>query len=113
MSEIRSLILNVKDKNRWNCVLFARSRCPKLPFGLWTIKDKKKICNDNTPRVGSVAVMNVGLPWGHVGIVTAVGKNHITIQEANFKIGKITERHNTIANLKIVGYFNPSYPQGT
>jgi surface antigen len=53
--------------------------------------------------------MNVGMPWGHVGVVTEVGKEHITIEEANFKNCKITKRHDTSANLMIIGYFNPQY----
>ncbi len=104
--------MNATDPNRWNCVFYVRARVPKLPYGLWTIKDKKKIINDHTPKIGSVAIMNVGLPWGHVGIITKVGTRHLTIKEANFKYGKITERHGTTGDLKILGYFNPSYPQG-
>ena len=100
-------IVNVTDLQRCNCVFWTRSRVPKLPYGLWTIADKKKICNDHTPKIGSVAIMNCGLPWGHVGIVRKVGKQHLTIEEANFKSCKVTKRHDTSANLMIIGYFNP------
>ena len=102
-------ILNTTDPNRKNCVFYVRARVPKLPYGMWTIRNKKAICNDNTPRKGSVAIMYVGLPWGHLGIITKVGKRHVTIKEANFKHGKITERHGTTADLMIIGYFNPNY----
>jgi len=102
-------IKNTTDPRRCNCVFYVRERVPNLPFGQWTIKDKKKICNDSIPRVGSVAIMYIGLPWGHCGIVKKVGKRHLTIQEANFRTCKITERHDTSANLMIIGYFNPSY----
>ena len=107
MSKNYTEILNVTDPNRWNCVKYARERCHKLPFKLWTISDKKKIINDNTPDKGSVAIMNTGLPWGHVGIIKKVGRNHLTIQEANYKAGKITERHGRAVDLKILGYLNP------
>lgn len=100
-------ILNTTDPNRWNCVKFARARVARLPFGLWTIADKKKIINDHTPDKGSVAIMNVGLPWGHVGVIKHVGRNHLTIIEANYKYGKVTERHGRAVDLKIIGYFNP------
>ena len=102
-------ILNATDPNRCNCVFWVRARVPKLPFGLWTILNKKKIINDHTPRVGSVAIINVGLPWGHVALVKKVGTQHLTIQEANFKSCKITERHGNTADLKIIGYFNPNF----
>lgn len=102
-------ILNAIDPNRWNCVKYARARCHKLPYGLWTIGDKKKIVNDHTPKKNSVAIINAGLPWGHVAIVIRVGTRHLTIREANYKYGKITERHGTTADLKIIGYFNPEY----
>ena len=38
-------ILNATDPNKCNCVLFVRARVPKLPYGLWTIGNKKKIIN--------------------------------------------------------------------
>jgi len=109
MSKPYTEILSTTDLLRCNCVFYARERVPKLPFGQWTIKDKKKICNDHTPKVGSIAIMNVGLPWGHFGVVKEVGSHHITIEEANFKNCKITKRHDTSANLMIIGYFNPNY----
>jgi hypothetical protein len=103
------LTLNSTDKNRFNCVLFARSMVPSLPFGLWTIWNKKKIINSQTSRVGTVAIMNVGLPWGHVGVViarTESGK-YKTVREANFQSGKVTERTGTTTELKILGYYDP------
>lgn len=105
----KMLVLSTTDKNRFNCVKWAREQVPELPFGLWTILNKKKIINSQTSKVGSVAIMNVGLPWGHVGVVVArtdSGK-YKTIKEANFKSGKITERQGTTTELKILGYFDP------
>jgi hypothetical protein len=50
--------------------------------------------------------MNVGLPWGHLGIVKSFENGMLTIQEANFKLGKITERWGTFEDLKILGFFS-------
>ena len=99
------LIINSVDKNRCNCVKWVRDRVPKLPFGLWTILDKKKIINAKNPKVGRVAIMNVGMPWGHVGIVHKLQGKEIIIREANYKMCKVTERQGTEAELKILGYF--------
>ena len=111
MSKAYIEIINRTDKNRCNCVLYARSKVPSLPFGLWTIGDKNKIINSRKPEKGSVAIMSVGLPAGHVGVVVKVGSNHLTIQEANFKSCKITERHDTAKNFHITGYFKPKAPK--
>jgi surface antigen len=73
---------------------------------LWTLSDKKKIINTLEPSVGSVAVMAVGA-FGHVGVVTYVGRNHITIQEANYYTCRLSERHGDAKAFKIVGYFKP------
>lgn len=102
-------VLNVTDKDRWNCVFWVRARVPRLPYGLWTIGDKKKIINSQTSRVGAVAIISTGLPWGHVALVTdrSEGGKWKTIQEANYKFGKVTERKGTSKELKIVGYFDP------
>jgi GH25 family lysozyme M1 (1,4-beta-N-acetylmuramidase) len=68
---------------------------------------KRKIINAYTPTVGDVAIMTVGF-FGHVGIVQEINGEIITIKEANYKTGSITERQGTASELKIVGYFNPS-----
>jgi hypothetical protein len=109
MSNNNLIVINDTDKNRWNCVKFARSLVPQLPFGLWTINDKKKIINTQTSRVGAVAIMNVGMPWGHVGVVIArsEGGKYKTIRESNFKYGKVTERQGKTKELKIIGYYDP------
>ena len=103
-------ITNLKEKSIWkcNCVIWARSKVEKLPHGLWIIGDKKKIINDQIPQIGSVAILNVGMPWGHCAVVHRIGKNHITIREANYRTCRLTERHDSPLNLKIVGYFNPN-----
>ena len=100
-------VMNATDTNRWNCVKYARSRCASLPFGLWTLADKRKIINSAQPRAGCVAIINVGWPVGHVAFVTNKDGRNITIQEANYKYGKITERCGTEKTLKILGYYDP------
>lgn len=89
----------------WNCVLYARSRMPGLPFGLWTYADKVKIINHRKPEKGDIAIIKTNQIWGHVAVVTKIGSLHTTIQEGNWKTGKITERHDTPYALRITGYF--------
>lgn len=101
------LVLNATEKNRYNCVKWVRERVPNLPFGLWTIGDKKKIINTKKAKIGRVAIISTCTPWGHVAIVTEKGSDRIVIREANFKFGKVTERQGTKKDLKILGYFNP------
>jgi len=105
MSKPYTKILNSNDPQRCNCVKYARKFCPSLPFGLWTIWNKKKIINTKNAKKGHVAIISTGLPWGHCAIVTEYYKDHITIREANYINCKITERHDTEKNLKILGYF--------
>lgn len=107
MSKYYELTLNKTDHFRFNCVKWIRARVPNLPFNLWTIWDKKKIIDTQKAKIGRVAIMNVGLPWGHVGLVVGKGSDRIVIQEANYRLGKITERQGTTKELKILGYFNP------
>lgn len=107
MSNYQMLTLNNTDRNKCNCVKWVRDRIKNLPYGLWTIWDKKKIIDTQKCKVGRVAIMKVGLPWGHVGIVTQKGSDRIVIQEANFKRCQVTERQGTEKQLKIIGYFNP------
>jgi hypothetical protein len=107
MSQNNLIVVNDTDPNRWNCVKFVRARVPSLPFGLWTLNDKKKIINSYESRVGAVAIMETGLPWGHVGIVCEKHGSRKTIIEANFKYGKVTQRTGKSADLNIVGYFVP------
>ena len=106
MNKNYTIVLNAKDKYRFNCVKWVRDRIPKLPYGLISFNDKKKIINSHKAKIGRVAIMKVGLPWGHLGIITEKGSDRIVIQEANYKLGKITERQGTEEELKIVGYFN-------
>ena len=108
MSKYYLQVINNTDKNRFNCVKWLRNKVPKLPYGLWTIQSKIKIINSHKAKIGRVAIMNIGLPFGHLGIITGKGSDRIVIREANFKIGKITERQGTEKELKIIGYYNPN-----
>jgi len=107
MSEKSTIILSNKEKNSDNCVKWARQFVPNMPFGLFTFTDKKNIINSKKAKVGSIAIIETDKKIGHVAVVIWVGKNHITIKEANFKTGKITQRHDTEKDLKVLGYFNP------
>ncbi len=103
------IIKEVKQKTKYacNCVLYARTWVPDLPYGLWTLWQKKKIMNARLPRKGAVAVMKCGFPWGHVGVVIGWNrkKNKIRIKEANWRRCKLTIRYGTPEELKIVGYY--------
>ncbi|AKT40641.1 CHAP domain-containing protein [Chondromyces crocatus] len=90
-----------------NCVLYARCRQPKLPFGLTTYAQKRAIINTQTAKAGYVAIINSGSSYGHVAYVTKVNGSTITIAEGNWPNGKCGTRSGTKAGLKIVGYFKP------
>ncbi|AKT40640.1 CHAP domain-containing protein [Chondromyces crocatus] len=90
-----------------NCVLYARCRQPKLPFGLNTYQDKLNIINTQTAAAGYVAVINSGSSAGHVAYVTSVSGSTIHIAEGNWPNGSCGTRSGTKAGLKIQGYFRP------
>jgi hypothetical protein len=97
-------------KYRGQCVTYARSLYPSLPSGLWNYASKKRIINSFTPRIGCVAIHNIGL-YGHVSIVmeysgTGTEPTDIfKIREANFRKGFITEREAMKAELAITGFY--------
>lgn len=103
------LVINKTDPNRFNCVLFARNKVRSLPYGLFTLEDKKKIINTQTSHVGDIAIMDVGGSVGHVGVVIDRGLKgeYKTILEANYRSGTITERTGSTKDLKIIGYYHP------
>jgi len=82
-------ILNTTDKNRCNCVLYARSQGLVFPTGMWTIADKKRIINTANPKKGCLAIMNVGVWYiltsgmapGHPEARKRVFSGHIGIVE--------------------------------
>lgn len=99
--------LNKTNPNRCNCVDYARSIVKSLPYGLWTLRNKKNIINSHKAEEGVVVIMDAGF-WGHVGVVTKKDGRFITIQEANWRSCTMTERTGTESELKIVGYFDPN-----
>jgi hypothetical protein len=105
-------------KDTRECVIYARSRVPSLPFGLTTWASKKKIINSQNCIAGSVAIIDTTAydAVGHVAVVEGCNSTKTTgairITETNFSRGRKTERRtstNTIANaakeLKIIGYY--------
>lgn len=100
------------------CTTYARSQVKSLPGNLWTYKDKKNIVNSHTCKAGSVAIIDLGNPIGHVAVVESCDSSGSTqgikIREANWKLGKITRRNSRTSKisksqseLKIYGYFRP------
>ncbi len=100
------------------CVTYARSRVPKLPYGLTTLAQKKAIINSYSCSAGSVAIIDGVAYYGHVAVVegcfTSQTSGAIRITETNWQKGKRTERRasNTsitkaAQELKILGYFKP------
>lgn len=100
------------------CTTYARSQVKSLPGNLWTYKDKKNIVTSHTCKAGSVAIIDLGNPIGHVAVVESCDSSGSTqgikIREANWKSGKITRRNSRTSKisksqseLKIYGYFRP------
>lgn len=90
-----------------NCVLYARSRQPKLPYGLTSYQDKKNEIDVYKPQVGAVAVMPGGdARYGHVSYVAKVNADGtIVLDEANWKPCQITTNVKvTPSSRGIVGY---------
>jgi hypothetical protein len=97
--------INENHALRCNCVLYLRALGVKMPFGLFTIEDKKKIINTKKPAPGNIAIIDTGQKWGHIALITYARGRHVTIREANFYGCQISERHDTPDALHIVGYF--------
>ena len=95
------------EANRNNCVFYARCRVPSLPYGLTYYSDKKRIINSLTPSVGSVAVMNIFPPYGHLAVVEHFSNGKIGVREGNNPLGQIRYRENTPSAMKVTGYFRP------
>lgn len=114
-----SITTTIIGKWSGECVSYVRSLVPSLPYGLYTLTDKKRIINSYTCRAGSVAVIDAAAPYGHVAFVKSCDASGriqgITIKEANWKKGYITERESRVsgsisksqAELRILGYYRP------
>jgi hypothetical protein len=97
------------------CVDYARSRMPSLPYGLYTLNDKRNIINASSCKAGSVAIIDVGNSIGHVAYVESCDSSgssqSIVITETNWKAGYKTRRtaktskiSNAQSELRIIGY---------
>lgn len=77
--------------HRYNCVTYARWLQPALPYGLFSLADKKAIIKSSSPKKNSVAIINVGNSVGHVAYVADVddsgSSRSITLYEANYPSG--------------------------
>lgn len=95
-----------------NCVLFARCKQPKLPYGLTYWSDKVAIINSNHAHVGCVAMIPTSHQYGHVayvdGVDTAPSPNRITLREANWTPNACTSRTGTKDGLNIRNYWCPA-----
>jgi hypothetical protein len=104
-----------------NCVLFLRNdmhvRFPNVDLSNWSAK--QGIVNvRGAPRNGDIAIIAVpsgpAAPYGHVAMVVDVTPTTMTILEANFSAGRVTERRATGTDLadlqrqfRIFGYYRP------
>jgi len=91
------------------CTAYVQTRVSSFT-GVTTLTEKMNYNNDDTPKVGSVAIMTSSEyeEYGHVGYIEAVNGSQITITEANVHPGKITQATGTAEQLNIIGYYNPS-----
>ncbi len=88
-----------------NCVTWVRcAKASWLPYGLFTLADKKRVMNSSSADPGKVAVHNIYYPYGHVSYITKVKGSTIYIEEANYSRCKVTKRSGSKSNLKIIGY---------
>lgn len=116
--------------NGSNCVKYARCRVPSFGKGAdmtymeakydkagKLLSGKKGTINSTTPKIGSIAICNTALPYGHAAWVKNVVKTIdpktkketvlITVYEANFMGNYISYRTGTATELFIIGYYIP------
>jgi len=95
-----------------NCVLFARCKQPKLPYGLTYWSDKVAIINSNHAHAGCVAMIPTSHVYGHAAYVdhvdTAPSPNVIYLREANWQPNACSSRHGTKDGLNIRNYWCPA-----
>lgn len=114
-----STVMAQTEEQKCNCVLYARSQVSKLPTGLTDWSGKLSVINHLFPRVGSVAVIDVGNDVGHVAVVENVSVNSadgslkVSIIESNFRNCQITRRSGSMDYLRIRGFFDPGYSKGS
>lgn len=94
-----------------NCVLYARCRQPKLPYGLTYWSDKVAIINSAVAHPGCVAMIPSSNVYGHAAYVAAVNTSvtphRITLNEANWQPNTCSSRTGTKDSLNIRGYWCP------
>lgn len=103
-----------------NCVKWIRAKkVGNLPYGLWNIRDKRRIVNSQKARVGTVAIIDTSSSRnpsyrnvGHVAYVYKVSGKEIYIEEVNFKHCEYTKRHGSKSALRIVGFYDPKVGSG-
>ena len=90
-----------------NCVLYARCRQPRLPYGLTSYADKVSHINQHTAHAGCVAVIKTSSYYGHVAYVNSVSGGLVHIDEGNWPSGHCGTRSGTASALHIAGYICP------
>ena len=90
-----------------NCVLYARCRQHRLPYGLTSYADKVRQINSHTPHAGCVAVIKSSSVYGHVAYVNRVAGGVLHIDEANWTSGRCGTRSGTATALHVTGYICP------
>jgi hypothetical protein len=107
------------EPNAWNCTSYVRCLIPSYPRPAYWYTEKLKTINwpyPGSPLVGAVAIMNVGTPWGHVGVINGMwwvwqgytANLYLSLNEANYTYHTVTYiRSGTVPQLRIVGYYRP------
>lgn len=96
--------INYKPVGNGFCVVFVRT----YGYGFESYSGDaitwKRYINSETPKVGSVVVLQEG-PLGHLAIITAVYENSFSVVEQNFS-GRYTVNRRTLSNdyNKILGF---------
>jgi hypothetical protein len=102
--------------NKCNCVYSVRCLVPSYPSPATYYSQKVKSINASWPAVGSVAIIRINPPYGHVAEINNMWWNwtdyianlNVPLSEANYRARQgTTTRRGTPANLQIVGYYLP------
>ena len=102
-SDNGTVLSKEKHKLGTNCVAYVKEKYPKLPQGLWTLRNKKdKLINSREPEIGSVALTEEGRV-GHVMIIIEILEDALVVEEGNFIHGYKTIRK--ISKKLPIGYY--------
>lgn len=91
----------VNDDTTHNCVKYAQEKYGLTSQGVRFARLYKT--DSDTPVVGKFVKTNEG-SVGHIAVVVATSSGKITLEEANYEPGKITQRTLAIDDPRIVGY---------